>query len=421
MKLKTIPVIGALLLCACASQPAAPEEPSDPAQTEESLSVTESTQTETALTETQTETTITEQTTAVSSETTAEVPASRVPVFTYDYSENRVTADDDPNRTLYIRTRKTVSFPDASNYPKLESAVNDLIREIDESLQQEEKDFIEIANELYADDETPFNEYDLCLTLTEEMSVIRCDEDIFSLVVMVDEFGGGVHNFWSYTAYNFRVSDGTLISLDDLTPDKQGVRKAVAEKLTAKYDPEIFWQESADATLADTYGEDLCGYTSYFEDGEPWEHGAMNFVLTPTGVVFFSNIYDITYFAAGQQSAELSFDEFPDLINGKYAPKGDEYSLYLRDDNVLNHGLLKTEFGTKDVVINSVFGEREDGDYGFVSFEVRVDGEAHTIDIDYPEGDTSICYITARIDHTPDSDTIHIFDYKGKELASQAL
>ena len=420
MKLKTIPVIGALLLCACASQPAAPEE-TETEQTAESLSVTESTQTETALTETQPQTTVTEQTTAVSSETAAEVPASRAPVFTYDYSENRVTADDDPDRTLYIGTRKAVSFPDAGNYPQLENAVNSLMQEIDGFSHQVEKDYIESANELYANDDALFNEYDLCLTLTEEVSVIRCDEDIFSFVVMVDEFGGGVHNFWSYYAYNLRVSDGTLITLDDLTPDKQGVRKAVAEKLTAKYDPEIFWQESADATLAETYGEDLCGYTSYSEDGEPWEHGAMNFVLTPTGVVFFSNIYDITYFAAGQQSAELSFDEFPDLINGEYAPKGDEYSLYLRDDNVLNHALLKTEFGTKDVVINSVFGEREDGDYGFVNFEVRVDGEAHTIDIDYPEGDTSICYITARIDHTPDSDTIHIFDYKGRELASQTL
>ena len=417
MKLRNIPVIGALLLCACASQTAAPEE-TGTEQTAESLSVTESTQTETALTETQTETT--ELTTATSSETAAEVPASRAPVFTYDYSEKRVTADDDPDRTLYIGTRKAVSFPDAGNYPQLESAVNALMQEIDESLQQVEEGYIESANELYANDEAPFNEYDLCLTLTEEVSVIRCDEDIFSFVVMVDEFGGGVHNFWSYSAYNYRVSDGTLITLDDLTTDKQELRNYLANKLSEKYDPDIFWEDGANATLASTYGEDLCGYTSYMDDGEPWEHGAMNFVLTPTGVIFFTNIYDITYFAAGQQSAELSFDEFPGLLNSEYAA-GDEYSLYLRDDDVLNFGILRTPEGEREVSVTSFYGENDNGEYGFTGFDVIIDGEKQIIDIAYPERDVTICCITARIDHTPDSDTIHIFDYKGNELASQTL
>ena len=53
--------------------------------------------------------------------------------------------------------------------------------------------------------------------------------------------------------------------------------------------------------------------------------------------------------------------------------------------------------------------------------EVGKGGEKQIIDIAYPERDVTICCITARIDHTPDSDTIHIFDYKGNELASQTL
>ncbi len=135
-------------------------------------------------------------------------------------------------------------------------------------------------------------------------------DGLLSLTLQSYSYTGGAHGLPWMTGLTMtlpageRLSLGDLVKADSLKPFMQRVRGDLLEEWSdalfeaAKIELEAFVDDSSPITA------DQQATLSNLED----------FYLTPTGFVFYWNVYEITPYAAGQQTVYIPFDAVRDML-----------------------------------------------------------------------------------------------------------
>ena len=212
--------------------------------------------------------------------------------------EHHVIDRSDEKGVYYYSRYDTVSLGDrASDYPELEKVLS-------EHSAAEEANAEGQADSLGEED----------LAFREEMEIDqpfysnntfymkRGDQNIFSYMESSDSFTGGAHGMYGLTGDNYYTADGSMVELSDVIKDTDKLKKVLAEKLTAEYGADTFFDDPE--TALQPYGEG---------EGD----ARFNWVIENEGITFIFNPYEIAPYAAGQQIVTIRFDEEPDIFTGK--------------------------------------------------------------------------------------------------------
>lgn len=113
-------------------------------------------------------------------------------------------------------------------------------------------------------------------------------------------YTGGAHpNHWLNT-WVFDLTDGQILTLEDIFPDTQAALEHIAEAVRPKLKQKI----------DDMYVQ------SMFDDGTaPTRDNYRYFILSENGITFFFPPYQIAPYAAGQQTATLPFPSFTQYLS----------------------------------------------------------------------------------------------------------
>ncbi|MCJ8209495.1 DUF3298 and DUF4163 domain-containing protein [Mucilaginibacter sp. RS28] len=136
-------------------------------------------------------------------------------------------------------------------------------------------------------------------TLESEAVVVRQDSSLTTIQVDGYSYTGGAHGGEFTSFINWNTSEHKNISLDDvLKPDYWAPLNAVAEKLFRKQE-----NLKPDASLKENY---------FFNDGKfSLNH---NYLITPVGIRFLYNQYEIKPYAAGQTDLLIPYHNIKSLL-----------------------------------------------------------------------------------------------------------
>lgn len=140
--------------------------------------------------------------------------------------------------------------------------------------------------------------------------ISRADGRVLTLNLGTSTYSGGAHGFYVSRAYVFDTKTGELVTFEQLSPDVSGLRAYLVERMVemAKTDPEL-------AAAIDGFVEEANRATSFgalLRDG--------SWYLDERGLVVFSDLYEISSYAAGMQSFVFPYDELGGLIDLKWFP-----------------------------------------------------------------------------------------------------
>ncbi|MCR5168355.1 MAG: hypothetical protein K6C13_14265 [Oscillospiraceae bacterium] len=262
---------------------------------------------------------------------TAEEKPAALPVYTIQTTDGgTVTSEDDAKAALFEGKFDTLLISNADEYPLLSEKLSDIMKTSHDEYSNESEGLISTAKEHYSNYSESFTgEYPMQYYCTIDNSVTRCDDKVFSFINSEEGYGGGVHGWNMNIGKNIDSQTGEELALSDICTDIPRLVDILAEKLENDYSEAVTpdYQSLADyrEVLTHAYGEDLQGYDATWEDGTVTHFDGMNFVFVPDGVMFFSNSYDLTFYAGGTQYLTVLFSEAEGLFNERYISVGGDF------------------------------------------------------------------------------------------------
>lgn len=163
------------------------------------------------------------------------------------------------------------------------------------NLQQYAKDFIASYNVMKKQDNRP----DMFFTLNSHANIIRQDSSLTTLEVSGYNFQGGAHGSTVTNFINWNTKASKDLTLDDV------FQNGYKEKLTTIADTIFRKQEKLAPTqsLANDY---------FFKDNKFALNE--NFSITPLGIKFLYNQYEIKPYAAGQTTLLIPYAKIKSLL-----------------------------------------------------------------------------------------------------------
>ena len=140
----------------------------------------------------------------------------------------------------------------------------------------------------------------------------RIDSRVFSMLEEVYSYANGAHGNTYFNAYNYDLTTGNEIKLDDVVKDKTALFEAVKKNLWEKYDTNIFYsEETLKLALHDLIDGDMSDY--------------LVFTIEADGVSFWFNDTSISAFLDGCQVATIPFKGNESIFNEAYISGQDDY------------------------------------------------------------------------------------------------
>lgn len=181
------------------------------------------------------------------------------------------------------------------------------------SLEDQKKDFFDTCladlKDFYGEDEPPS---EMMFSDMQSFSVELNRSHLLSFSITSYAYSGGAHGLPGLDSFNADMQTGKPLVIGDLIKaDRlQELQKMVAKKILDEYSDALF-DESRIAFQAAL--DDKTELTPDIQKRLYGNNGS--FFLTPSGITFYWNVYDITPYAAGQPQIFFSYDELKDLIN----------------------------------------------------------------------------------------------------------
>ena len=144
------------------------------------------------------------------------------------------------------------------------------------------------------------------------VSVERIDSQVLTLLYNDYTFTGGVHGNYGNMGCSFDVSDGRLLSLEDLSGDYEGLAAFLLDYMVKSVENDQALAERIDLGLFDEGAEytdilaPLLRQGSWYFDGD--------------GLVIFSDLYEISSYAAGPIFFTIPYDELNGHVDDKWLP-----------------------------------------------------------------------------------------------------
>lgn len=196
----------------------------------------------------------------------------------------------------------------AEAFPELSKTLqNRNVRVVDTMKQEYEQARLDAISHIQ---ETPemFYSYEM----SEIASVRRADTNVLSLLITGYGYYGGNHGTTYFKSENYDTKTGKLLKLTDVVSDVNVLPDLIMEAFTKSGEVEELFP---DIDLHD-YLNDL-----------------QRFVWTVdyNGITFFFGSYEIASYAAGTQTATISFAEHPELVKDPYQEVPDGYAIHLTE------------------------------------------------------------------------------------------
>ena len=165
----------------------------------------------------------------------------------------------------------------------------------DTSLQQLARHFMK----LYEEDKKTDNRPGIIYTLDSKTKVIRQDSSLITLDVAQQSYLGGAHGSANVAYINWNTKANKKMQLSDILVDgyKQSLNK-IAEKIFRKQE-----QLADTASLAHGY---------FFKDDQFSVND--NFLISPTGLRFYYNEYEIKPYVAGPTELLIPYSQIKSLL-----------------------------------------------------------------------------------------------------------
>lgn len=219
----------------------------------------------------------------------------------YTYKTIKVRASDCGNKPDTGCSVAKITYPAFSNQTTLNNSVSNSLLNLFNSdkrqtnLQQYAKDFIASYDALKKQD----SRSDMFFTLDSHAKVLRQDSSLTTLEISGYNFQGGAHGSSITTFINWNTKSNKNIALSDI------FMKGYGEKLTAIADTVFRKQEklTSTASLAANY---------FFKNNKFALND--NFLITPLGIKFLYNQYEIKPYAAGQTNLFIPYAKFKTLL-----------------------------------------------------------------------------------------------------------
>ena len=230
------------------------------------------------------------------------------PVAIIMYSEKRSTEAVN-DRTIYTST---------CTYPVVTIDGNEKVTD------KINADIQAIVDDFYADTSYPewtkddYEEYyntNLHSYYSNELlfTVARADSNVISFLITRQRYSGGAHDKYSYTGLNYDARTGELIDFSDLSENADAFHQdtlAFHQSLAASNSyKSIMWPDDV------TWKEDYDLEEVLYQDGR-W-------YLSTSGLVFFSNPYELGAFFAGKIEFTIPYSDLEEMgFQEKYAYDG---------------------------------------------------------------------------------------------------
>ncbi len=149
------------------------------------------------------------------------------------------------------------------------------------------------------------------LSSAMSVSVLRNDARVLTLAYNESSYTGGAHGMYSVRTYCFDPASGEQLTLANISADRTGLREFLNAKLVelAQTDTEI--QERIDGFVdPDAMGSAL---GALLRDG--------SWYLDYDGMVIFSDLYEISSYAAGIISFRIPYEELKGHIDERWLPE----------------------------------------------------------------------------------------------------
>ncbi len=169
---------------------------------------------------------------------------------------------------------------------------------------------LEQAEDNYAYVVQTDSDFPLEFSCERNASVLRADGAVIALDLSTSSYTGGAHGFYSSRDYVFDAQTGALLTLDDLSEDPAGLRAWLLQRMLemAETDPDLS-AATADFVPA---GEREESFGALLREG--------SWALTDRGLIVFSDLYEISSYAAGIQTFVFPYGELAGHIDARWIP-----------------------------------------------------------------------------------------------------
>lgn len=224
-------------------------------------------------------------------------PAVTRDTLTYQYETFKQRADDCGNKPDSGCTVIKIIYPVFSNQPALNDTITGHLTSLFQVNEDAGKGFTELAKRFM--DTYHKDKRHLPYTLVSQARVVRQDSNLVTLQLSGYNFMGGAHGNSITSFINWNTATTTPVQLSDILTD--GYEKplnAIAEKIFRKQE-----QLSDTVSLKANY---------FFTNGRFSLNN--NFLITPTGIRFLYNQYEIKPYAAGQTNLVVPYSQIKSLL-----------------------------------------------------------------------------------------------------------
>lgn len=174
-------------------------------------------------------------------------------------------------------------------------------------------DLLELATDIYtmsAEIGTSLNTECSC---TRSAYIERGDSRVITVRYRVNTYTGGAHGIFSDIAYVFDTATGRLLTLDDLSDDREALENAMLAKMIELIETDVRYQPIQDYVYSFHPDRELAdSLRELFREG--------NWLLGEEGLVVFSDPYEISSYADGSIRFTLRYDEMDGLLKEEWLP-----------------------------------------------------------------------------------------------------
>lgn len=287
-----------------------------------------------------------------SAETTSE-PDSNPDSDSAPVAEGSTSAEKDITLTNYYYTSKvndverctgrytdiTFSKELQGKYPKLVETIDTLTENWESNIKDGVAQYAYWYDEELDAGQTFYNE--------QNISIIRFDERLFTIVQYDSSYAGGPHPNHSAYTHNLDPATGKSYTLADVLSSPSDFPATIRARME-KENPELL--------------EEIDSF--YYEDGDVFADKLTNetysFIVDDSGLQILFSPYEVASYAAGSFEVNFSYDEYPDLVTEAFRMAA-PVDMSMRIETVEGG---TTEVEAKDIYTGEDYGELPSHDNG---------------------------------------------------------
>lgn len=181
--------------------------------------------------------------------------------------------------------------------------------------------------------------------------VERADGHVLSLSFSTYSYAGGAHGFYVTRSYVFDTETGEIVSFNNLSQDMSALRSFLVQRMKEMVETDAYLN---DAIASYVPVENLENSLSALLRDGSW-------YLSSDALVVFSDLYEISSYAAGIQSFRFPFEELGSLLDSRWVAgaKNGSGSFTIQDTGSVENGsvpildMLSVDDGAAQICLRS--------------------------------------------------------------------